>query len=85
MIIVQKVEIFAPVFRVSFLQFTSFVSPPDSPVGALLRCYAVVIYINHFRRVENMHSVTGSWSLRNISIMTNPEKDDIRNFCPYPL
>jgi hypothetical protein len=85
MMIVQKVEIFSPVFRVSFLQFTTFVSPPDSPVGALLRCYAVVIYINHFRRAKNMLSVTGTRDLRNTGIMTNPEKSGILNFCPYPL
>jgi hypothetical protein len=35
MIIVQKVEIFAPVFMVSFLQSTSFVSSLESLVGAL--------------------------------------------------
>jgi hypothetical protein len=85
MMIVQKVEIFAPIFMVSFLQFTMFVSPPDSPVGALLRCYAVVIYINHFRRAENMLSVTGTRGLRNTGIMTNPEKCNIRIFYPYPL
>jgi hypothetical protein len=36
MIIVQKAEIFVPVLMVSFPQFTSFVSPPDSLVGTLL-------------------------------------------------